>query len=480
MASDDPTSLDPDDWGAFRARAHETLDRALDHMQGARDCRVWIPVPEDVRQSLNSPLPRSPSDADTAMTDILPHGVGNTHPRFFGWVHGSGTPAQILPAMVEAAMNANCGGRDHVGLLVERQVITWMAELFGFPSSAGGLVVSGTSMATLIALKAARDAALGGVSRSDGLSGAKLVGYTSSEAHSCVARAFDMLGLGTTSLRRVPVNGAFEMNIGALQQAIEADQKAGLTPFCIIATAGTVNTGAIDDLAAIADIASEAGLWLHVDGAFGACAQMAPALAPRLKGIDRADSLAFDFHKWMHVTYDAGCVLFRDQAIQAAAFANRPDYLAGETRGLAAGAPWPVDLGPELSRGFRALKVWAQLREFGTDRLGSLIQRNCDQATYLGARIDERDTLERLAPVSLQIVCFRVRPTGMNDNDFDDFNREVVIQLQERGLAAPSTTRIQGKLAIRVNITNHRTSKKDLDGFLDDVIDVSRQLAQGD
>ncbi|MEL6662741.1 MAG: pyridoxal-dependent decarboxylase, partial [Pseudomonadota bacterium] len=278
MASDDPTSLDPDDWGAFRARAHETLDRALDHMQGARDCRVWIPVPEDVRQSLNSPLPRSPSDADTAMTDILPHGVGNTHPRFFGWVHGSGTPAQILPVMVEAAMNANCGGRDHVGLLVERQVITWMAELFGFPSSAGGLVVSGTSMATLIALKAARDAALGGASRSDGLSAAKLVGYTSSEAHSCVARAFDMLGLGTTALRRVPVNGAFEMDIGGLQQAIEADRQAGLTPFCIIATAGTVNTGAIDDLAAIADIASEAGLWLHVDGAFGACAQTAPAL----------------------------------------------------------------------------------------------------------------------------------------------------------------------------------------------------------
>ncbi|MEO0815733.1 MAG: pyridoxal-dependent decarboxylase [Pseudomonadota bacterium] len=452
------------------------LDRALDHMQGSGTGRVWTPVPETLSTELDVPLPREPSAPDALLADIMPHGVGNTHPRFFGWVHGAGTPAQMLPAMVEAAMNANCGGRDHVGLRVERQVISWMTELFGFPSGAGGLVVSGTSMATLIALKAARDHALAGSSRSEGVSGARLVGYTSSEAHSCVARDFDTLGLGTEALRRVPVTDAFEMDVEALSEAIAADRKAGYSPFCIIGTAGTVNTGAIDPLAELAALARAEGLWLHVDGAFGACAQMAPALAPRLSGIKQADSLAFDFHKWMHVTYDAGCVLFRDQSRQAAAFANRPDYLAGESRGLAAGAPWPVDLGPELSRGFRALKVWAQLTEFGTNRLGALVQRNCDQAAFLADRVDEIEELERLAPVSLQIVCFRVKRRGLSETELDALNREIVIGLQEEGRAAPSTTRINGKLAIRVNLTNHRTHQDDLEGFLQDVLTMSRSL----
>ncbi len=453
------------------------LDAALDHMQRAPGDRVWTPVADDLRDQLATPLPGAPASPDALLEAMMPYGVGNTHPRFFGWVHGSGTPAQIIPAMVEAAMNTNCGGRDHVGLLVERQVVAWMANLFGFPEGAGGLVVSGTSMATLIALKAARDAAMEGGSRSDGVGGAGLVGYTSSQAHSCVARAFDMLGLGTQALRRVPVNAAFETDTDALEAAIAADRAAGLSPFCIIASAGTVNTGAIDDLASLAEIAAKSGLWLHVDGAFGACIQMAPDLAPRLKGIERADSLAFDFHKWMHVTYDAGCVLLRDEARLAAAFSDRPDYLAGETRGLAAGAPWPVDLGPELSRGFRALKVWAQLTEFGTDRLGALIQRNCDQAAYLAARIDETAGLERLAPVSLQIVCFRVVRDGFGEAETDALNREIVIALQEKGMAAPSTTRIHGRLAIRVNLTNHRTTQTDLDGLLDDVLKLAGALA---
>ncbi|MEL6567878.1 MAG: pyridoxal-dependent decarboxylase, partial [Pseudomonadota bacterium] len=433
MTDKDPLSLDPVDWDAFRTRAHDMLDRALDHMQGIGTGRVWTPVPEALSTKLDVPLPREPGAPDALLADIMPYGVGNTHPRFFGWVHGAGTLAQVLPAMAEVAMNANCGGRDHVGLRVERQVVSWMTELFGFPSGAGGLVVSGTSMATLIALKAARDHALEGKSRTQGVSSAKLVGYTSSEAHSCVARAFDMLGLGTDALRTVPVTDAFEMDVEALSEAIAADRKAGYSPFCIIGTAGTVNTGAIDPLVELAVLAEAEELWLHVDGAFGACIQMVPQLAPRLLGIERADSLAFDFHKWMHVTYDAGCILFRDQSQQAAAFAKRPDYLAGETRGLAAGAPWPVDLGPELSRGFRALKVWVQFAEFGTNHLGALIQRNCDQATFLADCVDQAEELERLAPVSLQIVCFRVKRRGLSETELDALNREIVIRLQEEG-----------------------------------------------
>lgn len=462
--------LDPEDWAAFRRRAHETLDRALEKLEHAGTGRVWTPVTEDVDAQIMTALtgaPLSPDKVDDALSALLPHGVGNTHPRFLGWVHGSGTPFGLLPAMMDAAMNANCGGRDHVGLRVERELISWVARLFGFPDDASGLVVTGTSMATIVALKVARDAALEFGSREDGIDGAGLVGYTSSEAHACNARAFDMLGLGAGALRKIPVDDAFRLDVGALKLAIEADRKAGLTPFAVIGTAGTVNTGAVDDLNALADIADKQSLWFHVDGAFAASGIMSPAVAPKLRGIERASSIAFDFHKWLHVNYDAGFVLVRDEALHRQAFSSRPDYLKATERGLAAGNPWPVEYGPELSRGFRALKVWAHIAEFGTERLGAAISHNCRLIETLASLVDEADGFERLAPVSTSICCFRYLVAGLKDGQLDALNEEIVIRLQETGMAAPSTTRLGGRLAIRVNMTNHRTREQDLHILLD-------------
>lgn len=459
-------SLDPVDWKEFRTLAHKMLEAAIAKMETARDGRVWTEVPPEMKATLDAELPvqgLGPVPTQETIEALLPYGVGNTHPRFFGWVHGSGTPGNLIADIAASAMNANLGGRDHGAMYVEKQVVRWCRELFEFPETASGLIVSGTSIATVIALKAARDQQFDFASRKQGIQGAQLVGYTSSQAHSCVARAFDILGLGSDALRSVPVNDRFEMDLNALKAAIAKDKAAGLIPFLIVGTAGAVNVGSIDDLEALADIAAAEKAWFHVDGAFGACGVLSALLRPRLSGLKRADSLAFDFHKWLHVNYDAGFVLMRSEALHRRTFSERPDYLKGAARGLAAGNPWPVEYGPELSRGFRALKIWAQLTEHGTEKLGQLITQNCEQAAYLADLVAAQPAMELLAPVTMNICCFRYVEPGLSPQALDMLNDEIVIQLQLQGIAAPSTTMIHGKKAIRVNITNHRTRYADLD-----------------
>ncbi len=460
---EDKRNLDPEDWQDFASEAHALLDQAIARMAAAGEGPVWRPLPAEMQAGLQAGLPtRGAGQAAVAeqLAALLPYGVGNTHPRFFGWVHGSGGAASLLAEIAAAAMNANLGGRDHGAIYVEKQVVAWVRQMLGFPEGASGLVVSGTSMATIVALKVARDARI--AARAAGVGAHRLVGYASTEAHNCVARAFDMLGLGADALRAVPVNAAFEMDLGALGEMVATDRAAGREPFLLVGTAGSVNVGAFDDLAALADIAAAEGLWLHVDGAFGAAGVLSEVLRPRLKGIERADSVAFDFHKWLHVNYDAGFVLLRDAALHLAAFEGAPDYLASCERGLAAGRPWPVDYGPELSRGFRALKIWAQITALGTGALGAAISRNCAQALALAEMVDAEPSLERLAPVASSVVVFA-------HVDGDAVTEDIVLRLQESGLAVPSLTTVNGRRAVRVNITNHRTRDADLRVLVDGV-----------
>ena len=465
-------TLDPENWTDTRAAAHRMLDAALDRIGNATHGPVWQPLPDDLKAALQVPLPQQGAGV-TAMQaqaqTLLPYGVGNTHPRFFGWVHGAGTASGLIADIAASAMNANLGGRDHGAIHVEKQVVDWVRLMFGFPAAASGLVVSGTSMATIIALKVAREATLGLAVRIDGVGAHRLVGYASSQAHNCVARAFDLLGLGAGALRSVPVNAAYEMDLSALAGMIAQDRADGLQPFLLVGTAGSVNVGAFDDLEALADLADKQDMWLHVDGAFGAAGVLSDTLRPRLKGIERADSLAFDFHKWLHVNYDAGFVLVRDGAAHLAAFSSRPDYLQAARRGLAAGNPWPVEYGPELSRGFRALKIWAQLVEHGTDKLGAMITKNCAQARYLARLVQDHPALTLMAPVASSIVCFRY-------GDSDAVNGEIVMRLQESGIAAPSVTTLDGQTAIRVNIANHRTRNADLDLLVEEVVRLGESL----
>jgi len=472
--TNDPQSLDPKDWPAFRKTAHAMLDAAMDRLQHAREGRTWTPVPDTLKSEINAPIPTqgaSYEDVSAQLSRIMPHGPGNTHPRFFGWVNGAGSPSNLLAEIAGASMNVNAGGRNHVAPIIEQQVIAWAAEIMGMPKQSSGLVVTGTSMATIIALKAARDHHL--KKHENTLSEVCLVGYTSDQAHSCIARAFDMLGICKDNLRKIACNDAFEMDLDALKTAIDKDRADGNMPFAVIGTAGAVNMGAIDDLDALADICAAQDLWFHVDGAFGAAAILAPQTKARLKAMGRVDSLAFDFHKWWQVNYDAGCVLIRDPLVHRQAFARRPEYLRGGERGLWGGDFWAVDYGPELSRGFRALKVWTHLQAHGLDAIAEVVERNINQAQYLEARVKAEGSLEMLAPVPLNVCCFRYK----FENETDALNTEIVILLQESGIAAPSTTTLNGQTAIRVNITNHRTRESDLDILIAAILDIGATLS---
>jgi glutamate/tyrosine decarboxylase-like PLP-dependent enzyme len=473
-------SLDPSDWPAFRLQAHRMMDDALDYVQHIRERPVWQPIPEEVRARFRDSVPHGPSALsevhDEFLSDIQPYAAGNTHPGFMGWVHGGGTPVGMLAEMLAASLNANLGGRDHIPIEVERQIVRWMRTIFSFPESASGLFVTGASMANLIGVLIARDVALGFEARRAGVaaSGRRLTAYASAAVHTCVGRAMDFSGLGSDALRLIPARPGEGMDLAELEKTIAADRQAGFTPFLLVGTAGTVDTGAIDDLAALADLSRRERLWFHVDGAAGALAILAPDLAHRLHGIERADSLAFDFHKWGQVPYDAGFILVRDSLLHRNAFAVSAAYLRREQRGLAGGPLWPCDFGPDLSRGFRALKTWFTLKVYGTDALGAMISQTCALARYLESRIRETPELELLAPVGLNIVCFRYRA----GDDPDSVNVRIVADLQESGAAAPSTTVIDGSLAIRAAIVNHRTTRAEIDTLVTRVVEAGQAIEQ--
>jgi glutamate/tyrosine decarboxylase-like PLP-dependent enzyme len=470
-------SLDPADWAAFRAQAHLMLDDMLGYIEKIRERPVWQPIPKAVRARFRLPAPRVGEELAQVhaefMQDVLPYAQGNVHPGFMGWVNGGGTPVGMVAEMLAAGLNANLGGRDHIPVEVERQVTAWVREIFGFPQGATGLFVTGTSMANLIAVLIARDVALGFDVRANGVAAEprRLTAYTSNAVHGCVPKAMDIAGLGSDALRLIPTDSRFRIDLAALAEAIQRDREAGFTPFLVVGTAGTVNTGAVDDLAGLADLCRREKLWFHVDGAFGALARLAPDLAPKLNGIERADSVAFDFHKWGQAPYDAGFILVRDGEAHKNAFALPAAYLQRAERGLAAGSPWPCDFGPDLSRGFRALKVWFTLKVYGTEALGASISRCGALARYLEERIAATPELELMAPVELNIVCFRYRA-----EDTNRVNDAIVVALQESGIVAPSTTRIAGRTAIRAAIVNHRTSRTEIDALVDGVLALGSAL----
>ena len=459
------TTLDPEDWSPLRALGHRMVDDMIDHLRGLRERPVWTRLPDPLRDEIRQgQLPREGRDPEAIYADfrrlIEPYGTGNTHPRFMGWVHGGGTAVGMLAELLAAGLNSNLGGRDHAPIEIEREVVRWAAELVGMPATSSGLLVTGSSMANLVAVLTARRAALGPAVRSGGIGGASLVGYAGRTAHGCIPRAFDIAGLGTDALRLIDVDGDHRVDADAIEIAIERDRREGRTPFLLVGSAGTVDCGAVDDLARLSAIARRHGLWFHVDGAFGALAACTPAYAPLFQGIGEADSLAFDFHKWAQVPYDAGCVLVRDGDRQADAFAQSLAYLAWDARGLAANPPWPCDLGPDLSRGFRALKVWMTLQAFGVAGLAKVVEDCCAVARHLARRVEAEPALELLAPVALNIVCFAPRDRAHDVG-------ALVADLQEAGIAAPSTTTIGGRRAIRAAIVNHRTEPRDADALIE-------------
>jgi aromatic-L-amino-acid decarboxylase len=473
-------TLDPQDWDEVRAQGHRMLDDMIDYVAMIRERPVWQPIPDAVRARFREALPRQASELADVYREfsdfVLPYATGNVHPGFMGWVHGGGSAVGMLAEMLAAGLNANLGGRDHMPIEVERQIVEWTRQMFGFPEGASGIFVTGTSMANLMAVLVARTSALGKASRQTGIGneGALLTAYTSKAAHGCISKAMDIAGFGSDALRSIEIDRSHRIDVAALRAQIARDREIGLKPFLVVASAGTVDIGAIDDLVALGALCREQELWFHVDGAFGALGILSPALAPRLAGIEAADSIALDFHKWGQVPYDAGFLMVRDGERHRAAFAAPAAYLRRETRGLAAGSVWPCDLGPDLSRGFRALKTWFTLKTFGTEKLGAVIARCCALAGYLESRIQAEPRLELLAPVNLNIVCFRYRA-----DDANKVNGEIVVNLQESGIAAPSTTVLDGQLAIRAAIVNHRTDTCDIDMLIAAVLEFGARRSGG-
>ena len=380
--------------------------------------------------------------------------------------------------MLAAGMNAVPGPFNDAAARVETQVVNWMKDALGFPEEASGVFTSGGSVANLIGLAVARDARAGyDVSeRGVGSEKGKLVFYASSETHSSMFKSAKLLGLGRDAVRVVPVDDELRMVIPDLEAAIARDRAQGLRPFAIVGTAGTINTGSIDDLDAIADVAERETLWFHLDGAFGAMAALSPDTRDLVSGMERADSVAFDFHKWMYVPYEAGCVLIRDAAAHRAAFTVHADYLRPLPRGTAA-QPESTNLrSPQLSRGFKALKVWMTLKEHGFEKFGRLVAQNVEQARYLRGLVEQDPRLELMAPVALNVVPFRFAPAGVDPAELEELNRELLMRVQEQGIAVPSSTHVRGEFTIRVCICNHRSRREDFELFAREVVRIGEEI----
>jgi glutamate/tyrosine decarboxylase-like PLP-dependent enzyme len=475
-------TLDPVSWQPLYELGYAMVDAVLHRLETVREGPVWRPPPAAVQEGFRGPAPRSGTPAPELWAEIeervLPYPHGNVHPRFWGWVNGSGTAMGALADLVASGMNSNASFGLQAATLVERQVVAWLAELLGLPAATGGLLVTGASVANLVGLTVARNARAGWDVRAEGLAGGPpLRVYGSSETHSCVVKAVEVLGLGTAGFVPVATDADFRVEVTALADAIAADRAAGRRPIALVGNAGTVNTGAVDDLAALAALARREGLWLHVDGAFGACARLAPELAARLAGLELADSVAIDLHKWLHVPYDTAAVLVRDAALHRAAFAPTASYLAAQSGGISTSFAAFQELGLELSRGFRALRAWITLREHGADKLGRLVLQNVRQAGHLAALVDAHPQLERLAPAPLNVVCFRYRGGLLDERELAELNAELLVQLQESGVAVVSSTRIAGGYALRAAITNHRTRLADVELLIEEVAERGRRLA---
>ena len=413
-------TLDPEDWTEAQAVAHRAVDDAIAYLRDIRDRPVWREMPREVRRTFETVLPHSPTPLSDVYREVaetlMPYPMGNIHPRFWAWYMGSSNFTGALGDFLAAVQGSNLGGGNHAAARMDEQVVDWCKEMIGFPASASGTLVSGGSMANTIALIVARNVKAGVDVREHGVAAIErpLQFYASDQIHSCHRKAIEAIGLGNCALQRIPTGDDLRVDLDGLRAAIVRDRAAGFQPACVIGNAGTVNTGAIDDLQALADLAAQENLWFHVDGCIGALIAIAPDNAHRVRGLERADSVALDPHKWLHAPFEVGCVLVRDAAAHLASFSVAQEYLEKTTRGIAS-AEWLYEYGLQTSRGFRALKVWMALKEHGVEKFGRLIDQNIAQGHYLDRLIALEPLLESVAPATINIVCFRYHPPGLDE-----------------------------------------------------------------
>lgn len=475
--------FDPEDWDAFEKLASRALKDMIQYMRTVRERPVWKPIPEQTKAHFQTPVPWQGAGLEAAyseaMEHVVPYPTGNLHPRFWSWVGGTGTPQAFVADILISGMNAcNLGFDEMASTYVEMQLIDWLKGLFEMPASSSGLLVSGGSMANLVGLTVARNVMLGtevrrrGVHR-EGQPTIRL--YASTETHSSVRKAVEVLGLGNEAMHLIDADDAYRMPAVRLQQAIDADRRDGFKPAIVIANAGTVNTGASDPMVDIAEICAREGLWMHVDGAFGALAKISTLARDQVDGLEHADSLAFDLHKWMYQQYDIGCAIVRHAGPHRRTFNVTPSYLKKLERGIAAGPTNYSSYGIQLSRSAKALRPWLTLKSEGVEKFVTLVDQNIRQARYLTARIDAEPELELCAPTALNIVNFRYVGAGRGPEDLDELNRQILMELHQRGIAGPSSTVLAGRFTIRVAICNHRSRLEDFDALVEGVLKIARE-----
>jgi aromatic-L-amino-acid decarboxylase len=468
----------------FRQLGYRAVDLIAERLAALPDVPVRQPVPDFVRQRLmETPLAETPTDPDALINLVgalvLPYPMGNSSARFFAWVNSPPAPLGIIAELLAAGHNASVAGGDHAATYLEHGVLNWIKGIFDFPSESGALLTSGGSVANLIPLAVMRHVKTGGDIRAEGFNGqtAPMVIYTSTQGHSCIQKAVELLGFGAHYLRKIPVDAEYRMNVEALKQQIAADRAAGLRPVCVAASAGTVNTGAVDPLDAIADVCAAEDLWFHVDGAYGGFGILAPEVSKLYRGIERADSLAVDPHKWLYIPVECGCALVRDAAAMRDAFSVLPPYLHDD-RAL----PWFSEFGIQQTRGFRALKLWMVLQQVGLQGYRDLISRDIGLARTLQAQIAARENFELVAAGPLSVTCFRYVPPCLRDHPADvvRLNRALLPIVQEEGHAFLTGTEIEGEFALRACNVNFRTTECDLTALLDVIAQAGERVHQRD
>jgi glutamate/tyrosine decarboxylase-like PLP-dependent enzyme len=477
-------SLDPEDWEKLRELGHQAFDDAIEYLKTVGDRPIWQPLPNESKQLFAEPLPSDPSPQEDVYEQvrdhILPYPTGNIHPRFWSWVGGTGTPSQLLADLVISTMNSGGLGIDEAASsYVELQVLDWLKTMLGYPQDASGLLVSGGSMANLVGLAVARTHVAPYDVRDSGVDVSahpRLIYYASSETHSCVRKAIELIGLGSDSLRTIPVRDDFTIDIEPLLEAISRDRARGHLPACIVVNVGTVNTGAVDPINVLVDLALQENMWVHADAAFGAFAKLSTSSAHLVDGLERVDSLAFDLHKWLYVQYNCGGVLIRTPETHRNTFSVVPEYLRKFDRGLASGPFNFSEYGVQLSRSFAALRAWMGLKIEGVTRYGEQIEQNIQQARYLTLLVEAEPDLQILAPTAMNIVNFRFIADGYDGDQLDDMNAEILMRLQERGIAGPSSTELNGKFSIRVAICNHRSRRSDFEALVNGVKEIGQEL----
>jgi glutamate/tyrosine decarboxylase-like PLP-dependent enzyme len=464
----------------FRALGYRAIDMIAEQLASLAEGPTRLPVPLDVRHSLeDQPLPERGIDPfdllDRVQNEILAYPMGNPSPRFFAWVNSTPTPIGILGDLFAAAMSPSAAGGDQAATYVERAALTWVKQMLGFPQQAQGLFVSGGSVANLTCLAVMRHVMTEGKARRDGLIGmdAPMVLYTSAHGHSCIEKAVHALGIGAQNLRIIPLDSQYRMDIDALRAAIAADKAAGLRPVCVAASAGTTNTGAIDQLDEIADLCEAEGLWFHIDGAYGGFGILASQTEGLYKGMERADSIAVDPHKWLYIPVECGCAIVRDAEAMRATFSLVPAYLQEDRA-----EPWFSEYGLQQTRGFRALKVWLSLQHYGLEGYRQMITNDINTAYDLRRKLFSRPDFEVVTAGPLSVTCFRYVPAGTPESALDDLQRQIVALTNASGRAFITTTMIDGKVVVRACHVNFRTTSEDLDVLLDTLTEAGLQVME--